>query len=334
MKNITRKIIAVFAVLCVAMTSFAGCSDGSKENSSGSSSSSSSSNDGSSESSAAEVQMQYPLSIGKAGDDNDLALDDPSVDLEGDDPVNSSESSKSGESSGSSESKAPAAEKATEVQDVTDAKGEPVTQVVEVTKANGEKEVDDKGEPVTETVKVTEIVTKPTEAGSEKTTEGGNSGTSNYTPKSDGRYAMWLDVSKNEDFFFEGPMLKATFKVKEGIPDGDYKIRISPDLSDVKAVAIYPSKVIDGIIRVNKGEIEAVDVSNESGMIFYGDNVSCKQGDTIDFNINIKNNTGLAAFCIWFYFDSNALEFVDAGATGEFEEVAYDTEIGNGNKSE
>ena len=37
-----------------------------------------------------------------------------------------------------------------------------------------------------------------------------------------------------------------------------------------------------------------------------------------DFNINVKNNTGLAAFCIWFYFDGNALEFVDACATGEF----------------
>ena len=69
-------------------------------------------------------------------------------------------------------------------------------------------------------------------------------------------------------------------------------------------------------------------------MIFYGDNISCKQGDTIDFNINIKNNSGLVAFCIWFYFDSNALEFVDAGASGEFEEIAYNTEIGSGNNIE
>ena len=327
MKNITKKIIAVFAVLCVAMTSFVGCSDNSKENNSNSNSSSSSKGD-SSESSATTIQMQYPLWIGKPDDDYDLAVDDPNVDLKSDDPV-SSESSKADESS------KPSIENTTEVQDVTDSKGEPVTEVVEVTKANGEKEVDDKGQPVTETVKVTTVVTKPTEASGEKTTESTKNGsTTDYTPKSDGRYAMWLDASTNENFFFEGPMLKATFKVKEGIPDGDYKIRISPDLADVKSNVVYPSKVIDGIIRVNKGEIEAVDVSNETGMIFYGDNISCKQGDTIDFNINIENNSGLIAFCIWFYFDSNALEFVDAEATGEFEDVAYNTEIGNGNKAE
>lgn len=332
MKNITKKIIAVFAVLCVAMTSFVGCSDKPAENNSNSSSSSSS-KDGSSESSTEKLQKQYPLSIGKAGDANDLAVDDPSVDLKSDDPV-SSESSKADESSKSGSSK-PSTENTTEVQDVTDSKGEPVTEVVEVTKANGEKEVDDKGQPVTETVKVTTVVTKPTEAGGEKTTESAsNGGTADYTPKSDGRYAMWLDCSKNENFYFEGPMLKATFKVKEGIPDGDYKIRISPDLSDVAAVAIYPSKVIDGTIRVNKGEIEAVDISNDTGMIFYGDNISCKQGDTIDFNINIKNNSGLVAFCIWFYFDSNALEFVDMVATGEYEEIANQTEIGNGSNAQ
>ncbi|MDE5936555.1 MAG: hypothetical protein K2G83_04020 [Ruminococcus sp.] len=324
MKNITKKIIAVFAVLCVAMTSFVGCAGKPKDNNS----SSSSSEGDSSESSAEQPQMQYPLSIGKAGGDNDIAIDDPDVDLKGDDPVSSEESSKS------SESKSPV-ENPTEVQDVTDSKGEPVTEVVEVTKANGEKEIDDNGKPVTETVKVTTVVTKPTEANDEKTTESATkSSDSDYTPKSDGRYAMWLDVSRNENFFFEGSMLKATFKVKEGIPDGDYKIRISPDLSDVAGVAVYPSKVVDGIIRVNNGEIEAVDVSNETGMIFYGDNISCKQGDTIDFNINIKNNSGLVAFCIWFYFDSNALEFVDAGASGEFEEIAYNTEIGSGKKAQ
>lgn len=324
MKNITKKIIAVFAVLCVAMTSFVGCADKPKDNNS----SSSSSKDDSSESSAEQPQMQYPLSIGKAGEDNDIAIDDPDVDLKGDDPVSSEESSKS------ESSKSPV-ENPTEVQNVTDSKGEPVTEVVEVTKANGEKEVDDNGKPVTETVKVTTVVTKPTEASDEKTTESATKNSdSDYTPKSDGRYAMWLDVSRNENFFFEGSMLKATFKVKEGIPDGDYKIRISPDLSDVAGVAVYPSKVVDGIIRVNNGEIEAVDVSNETGMIFYGDNISCKQGDTIDFNINIKNNSGLVAFCIWFYFDSNALEFVDAGASGEFEEIARNTEIGSGNKAQ
>ena len=63
-------------------------------------------------------------------------------------------------------------------------------------------------------------------------------------------------------------------------------------------------------------------------MVFYGNNVACKQGDTVDAYINIKNNSGLVAFVIWFYFDSNALEFVSAEASGEYKKIAHDTEVG------
>lgn len=326
MKNITKKIIAIFAVLCVAMTSMASCSDKPKDDNSGSSSSSSNGNN--------EAMMQYPLAIGEAGDQNDLAIDDPNADLDGDDPVEAT--TKASESTKKTADIAPV----TTVQDVTDASGKPVTEVVEVTKANGEKETDANNKPVTETVKVTEVVTVPAETNASEETPEATDATKaptnlDYKSKNDGRYAMWLDVSKDENFFFEGDMLKATFKVKENIPDGDYRIRISPDLSDVNGVSVKPSKVIDGTIRVNNGEIEAVDVENETNpLVFYGDNIACKQGDTIDFNINIKNNSGLVAFCIWFYFDSNALEFVEAGATGEFEEIARQTEIGSGNKAQ
>lgn len=139
---------------------------------------------------------------------------------------------------------------------------------------------------------------------------------------------MWLDISKDENFFFEDDMIKYTFKVKEGIPDGDYKISIVPDISDIAGVRVQPSEVINGTIRVNNGEIEAVDVSNKTDMIFYGDNIACKQGDTIDFNVNIKNNVGMAAFMIWVYFDSNALEFIDAKPTGEFRSISSSADIG------
>ena len=89
---------------------------------------------------------------------------------------------------------------------------------------------------------------------------------------------------------------------------------------------------MEGTIRVNNGTIQPADVSNETGMVFYGDNVACKQGDTIDYYINVKNNSGLVAFVIWFYFDSNAMDFISAEASGEFEEIARNTEIGKGNK--
>ena len=291
MKNITKRIVAIFAVLAVAAASFASCQKKEEESTS--------------------APMQYPFEVGAAAD-NALTPGDPNADLDAADPVAPATEAE------------PATEVATEVEEVTEADGQPATVYVPVTEADGQEATDEAGGTVTEAVKVTNvvtsIVTKPVETPT----------TPAYTAKEDGRYAMWLDISKDENFFFEDEMITATFKVKEDIPDGDYQIRISPDLSDVAGVAIYPEKTIDGVIRVNNGEIEAVDVSNETGMVFYGDAIACKQGDTIDFNINIKNNSGLVAFCIWFYFDSNALEFVEAHPSGEFEKIARDTDIGGG----
>ena len=299
MNNVTKKIIAVFSVVLVAMSSLAGCGD-KKENSN-----------------SGEAMTQYALEIGSADNNNPLTSD-PGI---ADEDTTKSESP--------TESDPEESEITTEVEvieDVTDAEGQPVTEVVIVTDEAGEPATNAAGETVTETVKVTTVV-KKTEKVTQTTT---TAPAAKYEPKQDGRYAMWLDISKDENFYFEGDFLHIVFKVKENIPDGDYKFRISPDLSDVAGVAVHPSKVIDGTIRVNNGSIDPVDVSGETGMVFYGDNIACKQGDTIDYYMNIKNNTGLVAFVIWFYFDSNALEFVSAEASGEYEEIAKKTEVGAG----
>lgn len=307
MKNITKKIIAVFAVLCVAATSMAGCGDKKKETTDPT------------------AITQYALEVGKSSEGNSLTLGDTQVDLNAPDPETSED-----------ESSAAEAQEEEVIEEVTDAQGQPVTEVVTVTDAAGETVTDVDGETVTETVKVTTVVKKPASSGNNSSTtpsdNDGNSGSSNYTPANDGRYFMWLDISKNENFYFEGDMLKMSFKVKEDIPDGDYKIRVTHDLSSIAGVSLNStSKSIDGTVRVNNGSIEPTDVSGETGMVIYGDNVACKQGDTIDYYINIKNNEGLAAFCIWIYFDSNALEFDEAAAcaSGEFEEIAYETEVGS-----
>lgn len=289
MKTLTKRIIAVFAVVCVAMSSLAGCGDN-KNGSSGSSSS-------------GEAVMQVPLEFGEA----------ESGSIPGTEPDIATEATTEAD-----------VEDTTEIQDVTDADGQPLTTAVVVTDAAGSTVTDASGETVTTMVNVTTVVTKPAEQ---------TSTTAKYESKQDGRYAMWIDISKDENFYFEDDFLHMVFKVKDNIPDGDYKIRISPDLSDVAGTAVYPSKVIDGTVRVNKGTIDAIDVSGESGMVFYGNNVACKQGDTIDCYINVKNNTGLVAFVIWFYFDSNALEFVSAEASGDYKQIARDTEVGAGGKA-
>ncbi|MDE5765157.1 MAG: hypothetical protein K2I00_09355 [Ruminococcus sp.] len=322
MKNTMKRIIAVFSVLCIASMSFVSCA---KDTGwvSDSDSSSQTQVEG-------KPTMKYPLEIGAAASGNKLTPGDPNADLNAPDPESSADSN-----SGSDEKTTK--EPATELVKVTEPDGQPVTELVKVTEPDGQPATDDNGEEKTEVVEVIEVVEVPAEnsGNDNNNSEQGNGNQSsgnneNYVSAEDGRYAMWLDISKDENFYFEGDMLTIQFKVKEDIPDGDYEVRISPDLSDIAGNVVRPEKIISGVVRVNKGEIEAVDVSGENGLVFYGDKISCKQGDTVDMNINIKNNSGLAAFCIWFYFDSNALEFLGAGATGEFEEISRQTEIGSG----
>lgn len=295
MKNVTKKMFAIFAVLCVASAGFAGCTKNNQKD------------DSNPTPTISEEDMKYPLQFGSADDGNPLVSGGDDVDLDAEDPTKAAVIDDE-----------PAVQESTEYQDVTNADGEPVTEVQEATDAQGAA--------VTSIVKVTTMIKKPAETKPAATKPA-------YTPKNDGRYALWMDVSK-DNFYFEGEYIKMTFKVKKDAPDGDYKIRISTDLAGTTpnspAKVIYPDKIIDGIIRVNNGSIDPIDVSSESGLVLYGDNVAAKQGDTVEYYFYIKNNPGLVAFCNWYYFDSNALEFVDAEACGEYEEIANNTDIGAG----
>jgi len=177
--------------------------------------------------------------------------------------------------------------------------------------------VNEDGEPVTEEggQPVTEYVTVP------DATSGGTS-ISDYKSLTDGRYIVWVDISKDENYVFNDKFIKVTMKIKENIPDGDYPISIVTELSSIKGALITPDKILPGTIRVGSGEIDNQDVSSESGFVVYGDNVSCKQGDTIDYYISMKNNPGLAAVLIWFYYDSNAIEIESVVSEGEFKAFA------------
>ncbi|MCR4639792.1 hypothetical protein [Ruminococcus sp.] len=180
---------------------------------------------------------------------------------------------------------------------------QPATEVVEVTQANGEKATDANG------AVVTEIVTKPTEASGE------------YTSKTDSRYCMWLDISKDSDYVFNGDFIEVVFKLKDNIPNKDYPVRFNPDFATVAGKSIAPDKVIQGNIKVG-GDIEEQNVSSETGFVAYGDNVSAKPGDEITYHINLKNNPGLAAMLVWVYYDSNAMEVEGIYPSGEFEKFA------------
>lgn len=155
-----------------------------------------------------------------------------------------------------------------------------------------------------------------------------------YVAETDAKYFMWVDIAKDKDYVFNDEFIKLSFKIKEDIPDKDYTIRLKPDLSDIKGVSIYPDSVIHGTIRVNSGSIALVDVSAETGMAVYGDNIACKQGDTVDYYINFKNNSGIAGALIWFYYDSNAMELVSLKPVGEFAEIAENGDYQVGGKND
>lgn len=199
---------------------------------------------------------------------------------------------------------------------------EPVTEIVEVTEANGQKATDAQGQVVTE------IVTKAPSA-------------DDYVSKTDKRYCLWIDISPDPDteteykgvpitqdgYAFNDQIVKITFKLKDNIPEKDYAIRFNPDFSSLRGVPLKPT-VIQGNIRVG-GEIEAQDVSDKSDFVAYGDNISANPGDTIDYYINLKNNPGLAAMLLWVYYDSNAMEVQSITAAGDYAKIARGTETGS-----
>ncbi|MBP5379612.1 MAG: hypothetical protein J6Y64_08745 [Ruminococcus sp.] len=184
---------------------------------------------------------------------------------------------------------------------------EPATEIVEVTEANGEKATDANG------AVVTQIVTKDA--------------ASSYTSKTDSRYCMWIDISKDSDYVFNGDFIEVVFKLKKDIPDKDYAVRFNPDFSTIAGKSLSPDKVIQGTIRVG-GSIDDQNVSSETGFVAYGDNVSAKAGDEVTYHINLKNNPGLAAMLVWVYYDSNAMEVEGIYPSGEFSEFAKKTQTG------
>ena len=185
---------------------------------------------------------------------------------------------------------------------------QPATEVVEVTQANGEKVTDANG------ATVTEIVTKPSD-------------NTKYKSETDARYCMWLDISKDTDYVFNGDFIEIVFKLKDNIPEKDYAVRFNPDLASVAGRSVTPDKVIQGNIRVG-GDIEEQNVSSETGFIAYGDNISAKPGEEITYHINLKNNPGLAAMLVWVYYDANAMTVEGIYPSGEFEKFASSATTG------
>ncbi|MDE6780797.1 MAG: hypothetical protein K2J40_04985 [Ruminococcus sp.] len=306
MNNFKKKIIALVALTCVALSTFAGCSDKNDE----SDTSNSKPKKGESTKASEEIMIAQPFAWGSE-EDGKITID--GIDINSSDPVKADhvDPTKASETS-----------EADKEEDTTAyVAGEPITEIVNVTEANGEAVTEANGEPVTEVKTITNATPEPTTAnGAETPAE--TQAASEYVSNTKGMYAMWIDISKNEDFVFNDSVIKITFKVKDTAPDGVYDIAISPDLSSVAGQIVDPDTIVNGSIKVGDGAADVVDPSSMNGFAIYGDHVSAKQGDTFDFSINMKDNPGLAGLFIWYYYDSNALEVINCVPDGEFAEVS------------
>jgi len=295
MNDFRKRMIAAAAIACVMLTSAVSCMDSNKKENG-------SSNNNNSNNSATEATNDTTPTLEHVQNDKGAIVVTPF---------------QSGSPADLGLTAAPDADTALDGEDPTSA-AEPATEVVEVTEANGEKATDANGQVVTQ------IVTKAPQA-----TE---SSASNYVSKTDSRYCMWIDISKDKDYVFNDDFIEVYFKIKENIPEKDYAVRFNPDFSSIGGISLKPDKVIQGNIRVG-GEIEAQDVSKETGFVAYGDNVSAKPGEEVCYRINLKNNPGMAGMLVWVYYDSNAMEVEDVIPSGEFAKFASSASTGEKPKS-
>ena len=303
MSNFRKKAIALASVACVALTSFASCMDSKSSSSNAGSKADSNVSENATDADGNTVANANNGSgssgNGSSGGDVDF---ENIVNDQGQVVVTPFQSGSSDDFG------IPAPEVDLDSDDPV-AK-EPATEIVEVTEANGEKATDSAGNVVTQ------IVTKPADSSAD-----------NYKSKTESKYCFWIDISKDSDYVFNDQFIKVTFNLKDNIPDRDYPVRFNPDLSSVAGKSITPDKVVQGTIRVG-GDIAAQNVSSESGFVVYGDNVSAKAGDTVDYYLNIKNNPGLAGILVWVYYDANAMDVESIRPAGEFANFAK-TKVGS-----
>lgn len=311
MNSLKKRLISLLLLTSMALSSFAGCSDNNK---------SSKEKDSSGSGSSQEEQTTNGSETNESTDAENTTVDifkDFPLELVTDEkgelikiPMQSDViGSVGGESNGNGLNLGGQDPDSVDVSPSIPSDGHSSTKPVDVTDAQGEKVTDSSGQTVTEYV----------------TENGGNS---DYKSVTNANYVLWMDVFKNEDFIFNGEFIKVTFEVKDGIPDGEYPITFATDFSSVNGTITNPSKIYSGSITVGGDAKKAEDHSNETDFIMYGDDVSCKQGEVVDFYINTKNNPGLAATLLWFYYDSNAMTVKSVKPAGEFAEISSRVDSG------
>lgn len=336
MKN--KRFLILSLVAALSLSSMAGCGDNkdsSSENDSSTSSSSKAEENTIDEEALIKqpVAFYYPTDSIEDATKNDLEAADPtgpadesSAESSGssseDESENGSESTKNEDSNNEN-----SGEPATKYITVTEANGEPKTEVVNVTDAEGEKVTDSNGEDVTEVVEVTEAVTdeNSNQGGNGNEDKPNNTTDASYEPYMGESYAIWLDISKDADYVFNGEFIEVTFKIKENAPNGVYDVNITnPDLANIYkgGTTVKPDTVVGGKVFIGTEAEKQREFTDDDGFAIYGDYISANPGDEVKFRFYMNNNPGLVAINFHYEFDRNAMDIIDAKSVGEFGDIA------------
>lgn len=129
--------------------------------------------------------------------------------------------------------------------------------------------------------------------------------------------AWWMDISKSEDYVFNGEYLTAEFKIKEGTADGIYPVTLDwLDFANWDGQTVEFTG-IDGAVIVG-GEATENKFNDDGTPQIMVSNVSGKAGDTVKVSIYVENNPGVVANILRFGYNSDVLEYVGGGEGADF----------------
>jgi hypothetical protein len=131
--------------------------------------------------------------------------------------------------------------------------------------------------------------------------------------------AYWMDISKRQDFVFDGNLLELEVKIADDAKDGVYPVEVYySDFSNYSANTDENAKAMkDVAFRAGYVCINSEEPAQEAlgtKMTLTPETISAKPGETVRMNIRIDNNPGIVAFVIRMRYDSNMMTVVKAAA--------------------
>ena len=137
----------------------------------------------------------------------------------------------------------------------------------------------------------------------------------------------WLDISKHEDYVFDGTLLELEWEVSKDTPDGVYPLEIAcADFSNYNANTdengkkLQNLKVIPGYVLVNSKQPEIPAAGSDPTLTV--ETVTAKPGETVTMHIRIDNNPGIVAFSLDYRINSNAITLKECRSGSDLAKAA------------